>query len=62
MQCKCGSEMTYSVHVVTSVSGKEKWVDKAPIEDLEIQQWDCKTCERHRHVVSDYDKVIKEFG
>ena len=54
--------MKYATHTVTTESGKEKWVDDAPEDDLEIQQWDCPVCERHRHKVSTNDEVIKEFG
>ena len=62
MQCKCGSEMIYSIHKVTTTNGKSKWIDDALPGDLDVYRWDCSECERHRHKLINKGKIIKEFG
>jgi hypothetical protein len=62
MQCKCGVEMKYAIHNVSTTRGKKKWLDESVEDEITIQQWDCSMCERHIHKVWVNNTMIKRFG
>ena len=62
MQCKCGNELKYATHIVKTDQGKAKWLNVAVKGDIEVSQWDCGVCGRHRRIVSSDNKIIERFG
>jgi len=62
MQCKCGNELKYATHIVKTTQGKAKWIEEPVTGDMEVSQWDCAACGRHRHTIKNNDKIIKRFG
>jgi len=62
MQCKCGNELKYATHTVKTAQGKAKWIKVPVTGDMEVSQWDCATCGRHRRIIKNNDKIIERFG
>jgi len=62
MQCKCGEQLTESTHTVTTEEGKLRWIEYAPKNDIDIQQWICKSCKRVHYKVWDGIELLKVFG
>lgn len=62
MQCKCGQELKYATHTVKTDQGKAKWIKVAVKGDIDVSQWDCAGCGRHRRLIAFNNKIIERFG